>query len=135
MFPSPFYWVALSFTAAAQAIEKAKPDVLTFVIALVWFHSLIGRFFVDAWHRSRTYYEATDQQAFVVYGAKVRSLRLRDLYTTRLSLARRGRGTISFGAPGFGPSSPGQVPNVIVFDSIENAGSVYELIRPHVPDQ
>ena len=99
-------------------------------------HILIGRFFVDAWQRSRTYYVATDQQAFVVYDTKVRSLRLRDLYTTRLSLACRGRGTISFGAPGFGPSSLGiQVPNVIVFDSIENAGSVYELIRPHVPDQ
>ena len=133
--PFAFLMGGLVLTTLAQSIERGGGCPLTFCggvgLSVSW-PVLRGRLAAV-----QDYYVATDQKVLVVYGllkTTVRSLKLRDLYAVRLILARRGRGTISFGAPGFLPTNIGfMAPNVLRFDSIENASNVYETIRPHVP--
>lgn len=100
---------------------------------------LVGRFFLDAWRRSRTVYALTQQRAIIVSGIAARSVQsisLRNLAELNLSLRGRDVGTIVFGPldnglygartgamPAFGvPLSPR-------FELIGNAKAVYELVR------
>src|SRR5262245_19083368 len=64
----------------------------------------VGRFFGDAWARSRTYYALTDRRALVVSGmfeSKLTSVELSTLTELRYKPGSSGRGTIVFG-----PDSP-----------------------------
>jgi hypothetical protein len=106
---------------------------------LVGVYLIVGRFFHDAWRRSRTLYALTDQRAIIVSGGfqpRLRSLPLRSLPEISISEERGGRGTITFGSPSgpfgvLGRSSwPGTRQNAApAFEGIENARSVHELIR------
>ena len=100
---------------------------------------MIGRFFVDAWQRARTYYGVTTERVLIVSGLfqpQVKSLSLRSL--PELTLAERGdrSGTITFGGvpPMYGwfansswPGTASQLPPR--FELIENARQVYGRIQ------
>jgi hypothetical protein len=106
---------------------------------LVGLYLIVGRFFWDAWRRSRTLYALTDQRAIILGGGvtqRLRSLALRALPEISFSEERAGRGTITFGSPTlpfgrFGwPGWPGTAEMAApAFESIENARSIHELIR------
>ena len=105
-------------------------------------HLIVGRFFVDAWQRSRTQYFLTDQRALIVSGLftrSVKSIPLRTLGDYTLDERTDGSGTITFGALNmpFGlpptrgwPGSQRYTPPA--FEMIENARQVQELIRQQV---
>jgi hypothetical protein len=114
-----------------------QPQAIPF--ALIGFYVLIGRFFVDWYQRSRTYYGLTDQRVIIVDGMfnrRVKSLTLATLTDISLSERSNGSGSISFGSgalsgswfgrPSWRGMNNAQVPQ---FDLIDNVRRVYALVR------
>ena len=109
---------------------------------LIGLYLIVGRFFHDAWRRSRALYALTEQRVIILDGGvqqRMRSLSLRSLPEIAISEEPAGRGTITFGSPTlpfgwfgwFGRSGwpgTGQLAPP-AFESIQNARSVHELIR------
>ncbi len=114
------------------------PAGIPFVIVGVYM--LVGRFFVDWYQRTRTYYGVTDQRVLILDGMfnrQVKSLSLSTL--TEIALKERSdrSGSITFG-PGtsanswFGRTSWSGMNNnrqAPSFDMIADARKVYVLIR------
>jgi hypothetical protein len=103
----------------------------------VGLYLIVGRFFADAWVRSRTVYAVTDSRAFL----------LRRMWSDRLIAARLdgnvqlkreggGRGTLDFGAPGsmffnrvnaWGMWTPA-LSNTVSFIGVDDVMTVYKLV-------
>ncbi|HUX00577.1 MAG: PH domain-containing protein [Phycisphaerae bacterium] len=138
------FWetMALSMLWAAGGEDAPSAFRLVFPLfgipfVLMGLYLLVGRFWLDAARRARTYYGVTSRRVIIVsgiLGRKVKSLNLRTI--TDLSLAEKsdGSGTITFGAtfhpfaafssvgwPGMGETTPS-------FEMVENAKHVFELI-------
>jgi hypothetical protein len=139
LIPFSLMWGGFAiFWEVATASADAPPFFvmwgITFV--LVGLFMIFGRFFVDAWQRSKTYYAVTNERILILSGTlgpNTRSLSLRSLSDMSLRLKRDGRGTITFG-----PSYPfwrsGLYPRmgryaVAMFEMIEDAQAVYDLVR------
>ncbi len=135
-----FFWewaVLTKVPTSADPIGRIFPLWgIPFVLAGVYL--IIGRFFTDAWIRSRTAYAVTNQRILIasgVFSRKVESFPLRTLPQLELTEKSSGRGTIRIGAnsgagaaflvPGW-PSLRGQ--RAPCLDGIENARRVYALI-------
>jgi len=124
------------------ASETVRIDPFSLLFLIIGLYLLIGRFLVDAWLRSRTYYAVTDRQAIIVSQwplPGMRSVSLRTLSDLKLTMRRGGRGTIELGRPRkssiFGPRGsralayPGTNDYLPpAFESISNAREVYDLI-------
>lgn len=105
---------------------------------LVGLYMVLGRFFVEARQRMRTFYAVTTERVVIVSGLfarKVKSLNLAALTDLSLTEGRNGVGSISFGpqnalASFFGnsswPGTPAQSPQL---ELVSEARSVYEKIR------
>ena len=105
---------------------------------LVGLYIVVGRFFVDARTRGRTFYGITSERIIIVSGAfsrQTKSLQLRTLSDISLTERADGSGTITFG-----PQSPmaQRLPSgwpgagnyaAPAFEMIECAKEVYELVR------
>ena len=116
------------------SIGTAAPDFRNLGLYLI-----VGRFFVDAWQRSRTCYALTNERAIIVsgiVGQKVKSLPLRTMSDITLTERSDGSGSIALG-PASGPygwmagtSWPGmsryQPPS---FEMIDNVRQVHTLLR------
>lgn len=106
---------------------------------LVGLYITIGRFFLDAALRARTFYGVTTERALIISGLlspTVRSVSLRTTSNITLEQHRDGSGTISFGsgAPfaGFyrGMPWPGMGDRLAPeFERIADARSVYQIVR------
>jgi hypothetical protein len=118
-----------------QANPVALLPALLFVV--IGFYLLVGRFFVDAAQRRRTFYALTNERILIVSGLlsrDVRSLALRTLDQVDVSARTSGQGTISFGRSMFGsfalPGWPGmkgyQPP---MFEMIPDVAAVAKRIR------
>ena len=106
---------------------------------LIGLYLIFGRFFVDAWQRSKTYYAVTNQRVLIlsgVFSRNERTLNPRNLPEINLRLKGDGSGTITFGfrypfrawTPDLTwPEVSRQI--VSMFEMIEDAKIVYELIR------
>jgi hypothetical protein len=102
----------------------------------VGLYLVLGRFFVDAFVRSKTFYGVTNERVLIVmtvFSRRMRSLDLRTL--SDVSVSQRGdeSGTITFGSPQpfgqiFGPWFSNNRYSPPVFDMVENVKNVYELI-------
>ncbi|WP_157006271.1 PH domain-containing protein [Luteibacter yeojuensis] len=106
---------------------------------LVGLYMIIGRFFADAFVRSRTAYGVTDQRAIIVSGlftSEVKSLPLASMADITLSERPDRSGSIQFGndaMPGrslfVGVPWPGASKQLAPrFDLISDAKKVYDLI-------
>lgn len=113
------------------------PQGIPFV--LIGLYMLVGRFFVDWYQRTRTFYGLTDQRVIIlsgVFNRQVKSLTLATLSDISLTEGAHGTGVITFGpaatsASVFGRSlfrgmNNQQVPS---FDMIEDVRKVYALVR------
>ena len=109
--------------------------VLLFVV--IGLYMLVGRFFVDAAQRRRTFYALTNQRILILSGLwsrEVRSLSLSTLGEIDVSARASGRGTIMFGRspypamamPGW-PGSRRYLPPM--FEMIPDVNDVAKLIR------
>ena len=106
---------------------------------LIGLYLIFGRFFVDAWQRSKSYYAVTNQRALIlsgVFSRNERTLNPRNLPEINLRLKGDGSGTITFGfcypfrawTPDLTwPEVSRQM--VPMYEVIEDAKIVYELIR------
>lgn len=100
------------------------------------FYGMIGRFWVDAWRRSRTTYAVTSDRIIInsgLFTPTSKSLDLRMLSDVTLEERKDGSGTITFGTPPalpvrFGGMKSG-VPQVPAFEMIPDARRVYAVIR------
>jgi hypothetical protein len=105
---------------------------------LIGLYLIIGRFFVDAWQREKTYYGITPQRIIIVPGLLNRNVKSLNLHTlSDLSVSERtsGSGTITFGPtppwwvyPGGGWPGMGHyaAPSL---ELEKDAREVYEIIR------
>ena len=66
---------------------------------LIGLHIMVGRFFVDARRRRRTWYGVTDRRAIIVAAGRTTSFDLRTIGQVELQRHRDGTGTITFGQP------------------------------------
>jgi Bacterial PH domain len=108
---------------------------IPFVLAGLYL--IIGRFFVDARLRSKTFYGLTTERIIIVSGLisrTTKSLQLRTLSDVSLSESASDLGTISFGPQGPWWAAGGGWPGVQrqaspAFEAIPSARAVYEKIR------
>jgi len=106
---------------------------------LVGLYLIVGRFFVDARIRARTYYGVTDQRAIIVSGLlsrRVTSLPFKSMPQVTLTERSDRSGTITFGPPvpfafmSEGLNWPGTEGRMApTFGLVENAKEVYRQIR------
>jgi hypothetical protein len=100
---------------------------------LIGIYLMVGRFFVDAKRRTRTFYGFTRERAVIVSGlfvTRIKSVNLRTLAETTLEERADRSGTILFG-PTRGPErGPLDVRDTTTtFELIEEARSVYNRMR------
>ncbi len=72
---------------------------------LVGLHLMVGRFWVDAWQRARTYYGVSDRRIIIVkefFQESVESLYYNAIGQVYLTTCKDGSGTIVFGTPSLG---------------------------------
>ncbi len=142
MIPFSLLWGGFSIFWEASVVIATAPSFFSLwgvPFVLIGLYMIIGRFFVDAYIRSKTYYAVTSERILIVSGMlnrEVRSLSLKTLSDINLKLKGNGSGTILFGNSIFGAAfydgtpMPGsrryQPPG---FEFIENARTVYDLVR------
>lgn len=106
---------------------------------VIGLYMVIGRFFADAFQRSRTYYGLTDERVVIISGIffrEVTSLMLHALAEVSFREHTNGRGTIVFGpadrslgadfSRGWRGSARRVAPS---FDAIDDARRVHDLLR------
>jgi hypothetical protein len=142
--PFSLMWGGFAFfwEFSVTRIGTGAPTIFTLwgiPFVLMGLYLIIGRFFVDAWMRSKTQYFLTDQRVLIVSGilsSSAKSLPLRSLPDFTLSERSDGSGTITLGSSNlpFGgmaiqgwPGSSRQRPPAL--ELIENVRSVNEILR------
>jgi tetratricopeptide (TPR) repeat protein len=135
------FWEYGAATGFASGNTRAAPQffaVWGIPFVVLGLYLIVGRFFVDAWVRSRTELGVTDRRIVIltrVFTAHVRSLALGSLAELALHEGRNGRGTITFGPNPSGnwaatPGWPGAGRRTApTFEGIEQVRPVYELIQ------
>jgi len=142
MIPFSLMWGGFAFFWEFSAISSGAPLFfwlwgIPFV--LVGIYIIVGRFFVDSYQRSRTYYGVTDERVVIVSGLvsqELKSLELKGLSDLTLHERADGTGSITFGASPFGSNMwagaawPGMRQKLAPsFDLIQRVRYVYDLIR------
>jgi len=104
----------------------------------VGLYMVIGRFFVDAKQRGKTYYGVTNERVIIlsgIFSQQIKSLNVKTLTDISLDEKSDRSGTITFGLADsndqwvkFSNSNRNQ-PVLPSFDSIQDAKKVYEIIR------
>jgi PH (Pleckstrin Homology) domain-containing protein len=142
MIPFSVMWGGFAIFWEMSVLKQGAPGFFALwgiPFVLVGLYLIVGRFFVDAWQRSRTYYALTNERAIIVsglLGQKVKSLPLRTMSDITLTERPDGSGSIALG-PASGPYGwmtesgwPGmgryQPPT---FEMIENVRQVHTLLR------
>jgi hypothetical protein len=103
LIPFSLVWGGFAFFWEGTVLTRGAP--LFFALwgvpfVLVGIYITVGRFFFDAWRRSRTVYALTSERVLILSGGfsrTVTSLRLAAIPSVSLKEARSGVGTISFG--------------------------------------
>jgi len=142
LIPFSLLWggFAIFWEATALNMSGAAPEFPLFGIpfVLVGCYFIFGRFFVDAWVRSRTVYAVTDRRALLlrqVFGETLNAVPLDQ--NVRLRAEQNGRGTLEFGpavsmfsgARSFGMWTP-SLNGGVQFVGVENVKDVYRLVSP-----
>ena len=142
MIPFSLLWAGFAVSWEFSVVRTGAPFFFRLwgiPFVLVGVYVVAGRFFVDAYARTRTFYALTNQRIIILSGLsgrQVKSLPLRALDDLSLTERADRSGTISFGSArgpyGWmaGSGWPGmdkyQPP---AFEMIENVRPVYDQIR------
>jgi hypothetical protein len=142
MIPFSLLWGGFAFFWEWSVLQSGAPVFfalwgIPFVAMGVYL--ILGRFYVEAWQRSRTHYAVTNERILILDGlfrTTVSSVSLRTLSDTTLSEYSNGEGSIYFG--------PSALPTMVrsfsgwpgmkgrtgpQFDRISNVRSVLDVIR------
>lgn len=142
MIPFSLLWAGFAVFWESGVISSGAP--LLFILWGIPFlcigvYITVGRFFVDAALRAKTWYGVTTERILIITGLfnrTVKSLPLRTLPELALEQRRDGSGTITFGSSipfanwyrGF--AWPGMEQRMSpAFEMIADAKAVYEIIR------
>jgi hypothetical protein len=139
LIPFSLLWGGFAFFWEGSVLNSNAPVFLRLwgaPFVLVGLYLIIGRFFLDARLRSKTYYGLTTERIVIVSGLfsrTTKSLQLRTLSDVSLAESSGGLGTITFGAvaPWWAGTTgwPGSQRQLSpTFDSILAARDVYEKI-------
>jgi len=142
MIPFSLMWGGFAFFWEWSVIHSGAPAFFTLwgvPFVAVGIYMIFGRFFVDAWLRTRTHYAVTNERVFIVDGlfrTNVRTMSLRTLAEMSMSEASNGTGSIYFGTgalpsfyrgfSGWPAANRRMGPQ---FDLIEGVRSVRDLIQ------
>jgi hypothetical protein len=142
MIPFSLLWGGFAFFWEWSVIKSDAPLLfalwgIPFVV--IGLYMIVGRFFGDAWQRSKTHYAVTNERILIVDGlftTTVRTARLSGLTDVSLSEHSGGEGSISFGA-GTLPAMfrsfsawPGMRDRMgLQFELVPDAKTVFDLIR------
>jgi hypothetical protein len=142
MIPFSLLWGGFAFFWEYSVVKQGAPLLFTLwgiPFVLVGLYIIAGRFFVDSYFRSRTYYGTTDQRVLISSGGRsrnIKSLDLRGLNDISLQERSDRSGTITLGASNpmyamwSGASWPGIGRKLAPsFERIGDARAVYDLIR------
>lgn len=125
-----FFWEGTATLAHTPLIVKIWG--VPFVLMGCYF--LIGRFFHDAWRRSRTIYGLTSQRIVIVTSSALKTIELNSIGEMRLENGKSTYGSIVFGPEENWPLSrnfgmwSGR-PSAPTFEMIENPKRVFTGIR------
>ena len=138
MVPFTLLWCgfAIFWEAGASASGLTMFSLWGVPFVLVGLYMVVGRFFYDAWLRSRTSYALTDRRALILSGAfeqKLTSVELSTLTELHYKPGSGGQGTIVFGPEAplpagmtfgrrYGVASP-------EFFKVDNADGAYAMIQ------
>lgn len=130
-------WNSLLLMGVGYAFLRIVDVVGLFIGFLLWaiaLYLLIGRFFVDAYRRSRIYYALTNRRIIIhikMLGNNTISYDLPSLSNLRADVKGNGRGTIQVSPEGVW--SPGLIVGISTYTyalkMIPDAQQVYELIQ------
>ncbi|SRR5205823_3594326 len=142
LIPFSLMWGGFAIFWETSVLKQGAPGFfavwgIPFVVVGVYL--ILGRFFVDAWQRSRTYYALTDQRAIIISGLatrQVKSLPLRTMSDITLSERADGSGSIALG-PSSGPYTwfatsgwpGGGTYRPPTFEMIDNVRRVHTMLR------
>ncbi len=140
MIPFSLLWGSFAIFWEVTAIRSGAPGLFALwgvPFVLVGLFLIFGRFFADAWIRSRTTYAVTSERVIINSGlfmTTTQSLDVRTLTNMTVQERPNGTGTITFGAvnpfaamyPGTSRPTVQQVPRL---DMIPDARRVYNIIR------
>ena len=140
MIPFSLVWGGFSLFLEYSVMRSNAPMVLrlwSVPFVLMGAHMVGGRFILEAWQRARTEYMVTNERIIIRSGIlrrRLQSLELRTLGDFALTETSKGEGTISFGVSAAGNRFAGLAAwpgddTVPRFDTIADAGKVYEIIR------
>lgn len=139
--PFSLFWGGFAFFWEFQVTEKRAPFFFSLwgiPFVLVGIYIIVGRFFVDSYARSRTYYGLTNQRAIIVggvVGRNVTSVTLRGLNEVSIQERSDRSGTVTFGSANpayamWGRSWPGSAKKLPpAFDAIEDVRRVYSMVQ------
>jgi len=136
------FWETTVLITAARSLVVLPMALFGGAFVVVGCYMIFGRFFVDAWARSRMVYALTDRRALIirrVFGEKLTAVSLHNCPQLRLSL-KGARGDIDFEAQqsmfvgrSWGLWTP-SLDGAARFIGIENAADVFRLAqRPGTP--
>jgi hypothetical protein len=137
LIPFSLMWGGFAVFWEAMVLKSDGPVFMKLwgiPFVLVGLNLVVGRFFHDAWRRSRTTYAVTTERVVILSGGSEKTLPLRTLAEFTITARGDGSGSITFGSSpsgawsSMGPSWPG-VPQVPVFENIADVRTVHELIR------
>jgi hypothetical protein len=141
MIPFSLLWGGFAVFWEYGALQQAGPSFFALFgvpFVLVGLYVIFGRFFFDAYRRSRTYYALTDQRVLIlthVFGHKLQSLSLASLGQVSISERSDRGGTITLGPSGgmsawfAGSGWPGsgkEAPPAL--EAVENVRAVFDGI-------
>ncbi len=138
MIPFSLMWGGFAVFWEVSVLRQGGPAFFALwgiPFVLMGIYITIGRFFLDSYQRSQTYYGVTDQRAIIRRRKEVKSLSLRGLTDISLKEREDGSGTICFGSGGpysffAGTGWPGSGKYLPPsFEMIEDARRVYTQIR------
>jgi hypothetical protein len=133
------FWEAMALTSVLHP-GRRPPGPVAFLFplwgvpfVLIGLYIMVGRFFVDAWRRRRTWYGVTDRRAVIVAGGRTTSFDMRTIGQVDLQRHRDGTGTITFGIPVPAKSNPSiarwGTAGGNAFDHAPDAEAAYRAIR------
>lgn len=139
LIPFSLLWGGFALVAAWAALHGREPVgmLVTTVFSVTGLYLIVGRFFVDAAQRRRTWYAVTNERILIVSGLQsrnIKSLPLRTLDQIDVSSRVSGGGTIMFGRSAYGsiavPGWPGMGKYLPpMFEFIPDAAEVGKLVR------
>jgi hypothetical protein len=134
LIPFGLIWLGFAILWEVMMLEESRllglVGIPLFLIALYF---LVGRFFVKAWQKKRTFYAITNRRVLILKTGRMRSLtalEIKSLPLVEKNVRRNGSGTIYFGQRSF-VGNPGYQRLIFppMFEELRDVEQVYQVLK------